>query len=114
VSEPCIFCRIATKDVSSGIVYEDSELVAFRDVNPQAPTHVLIVPKRHVASLDETVEADAKLLGAMMRTAKRVAAAEGLTSGYRVVTNIGPDGGQSVSHLHLHVLGGRPMAWPPG
>jgi histidine triad (HIT) family protein len=114
VSVACIFCRIATKDLASGIVYEDAEIVAFRDVNPQAPTHVLVIPKRHVASLDATVEADAKLLAAMMLAAKRVAAAEGLSGGYRVVTNIGPDGGQSVSHLHLHVLGGRPMVWPPG
>jgi histidine triad (HIT) family protein len=114
VSSSCIFCRIATREIPSGIVYEDDEIVAFRDLNPQAPAHVLVIPKRHVAALDDAVEGDAKLLGAMLLIAKRVAAALGLSGGYRVVTNIGPDGGQSVSHLHLHVLGGRPMAWPPG
>jgi len=114
VSANCIFCRIAKKEVPSGIVYEDAQLVAFRDLSPQAPTHVLVIPKRHVASLDDMVEADAALLGAMMLAAKKVAAAEGLSGGYRVVSNCGPDGGQSVSHLHLHLLGGRPMAWPPG
>lgn len=114
MSEPCIFCRIALKDVPSDIVYEDAAIVAFRDLNPQAPTHVLLIPKRHVASLDGMVDADAKLLGTMMLAAKHVAAASGLVNGYRVVTNCGADGGQSVSHVHLHLLGGRPMAWPPG
>jgi histidine triad (HIT) family protein len=114
VTDTCIFCRIARKEIPSGIVYEDTDVLAFRDLNPQAPTHVLVIPKRHVASLDDLVEADAVLLGAMMLAAKRVAAAEGLAGGYRVVTNCGADAGQSVSHVHLHVLGGRPMAWPPG
>ena len=114
MSSPCIFCRIAAKEIPAGIVYEDADVVAFRDLSPQAPTHVLVIPRRHVGSLTDTVEADAALLGAMMLAAKKVAAAAGLTSGYRVVTNCGPDAGQSVSHLHLHLLGGRPMAWPPG
>jgi len=114
VSQPCVFCRIAGKDIAAGIVYEDADIVAFRDLSPQAPTHVLVIPKRHVDSLDDMVEADAKLLGAMMLAAKKVAAAAGLASGYRVVTNCGVDAGQSVSHLHIHVLGGRSMAWPPG
>lgn len=114
MSEPCIFCRIASKGIPADIVYEDAELVAFRDLHPQAPTHVLVIPKRHIASLDETVEADGKLLGTMMLVAKKIAAVSGLGAGYRVVTNCGPDGGQSVSHLHLHLLGGRPMSWPPG
>ena len=114
MSASCIFCRIANKEIPSGIVYEDAELVAFRDLSPKAPTHVLVIPKRHVASLDDMLESDAGLLGAMMLAAKKVAEAEGLSGGYRVVSNCGPDGGQSVSHLHLHVLGGRPMAWPPG
>jgi histidine triad (HIT) family protein len=114
VSSSCIFCRIATKEVPSGIVYENAELVAFRDLSPQAPTHILVIPKRHVASLDDLVEADAALLGALMLAAKKVAAAEGLSGGYRVVANCGADGGQTVSHVHLHLLGGRPMAWPPG
>jgi histidine triad (HIT) family protein len=114
VSQTCIFCRIGAKEVPAGIVYEDAQVVAFRDLSPQAPTHVLVIPKRHVASLDDMVEADAALLGAMMIAAKKVAVAAGLAGGYRVVTNIGPDAGQSVSHVHLHVLGGRPMSWPPG
>jgi len=114
VSQPCIFCRIASKDIAAGIVYEDADLVAFRDLSPQAPTHVLVIPKRHVASLDDMVESDVALLGAMMLAAKKVAAAAGLASGYRVVTNCGADAGQSVSHLHIHLLGGRSMAWPPG
>ena len=114
MSVQCIFCRIAAKDVPAGIVHEDGDVVAFRDLSPQAPTHVLVIPRRHVGSLDDMVEADAALLGAMMLAAKEVAAVAGLASGYRVVTNCGVDAGQSVSHLHLHLLGGRPMAWPPG
>jgi histidine triad (HIT) family protein len=114
MSASCIFCRIAAKDVPSQIVYEDAEVVAFRDLNPQAPTHVLVIPKRHVGSLDELAEADAALVGGMMLAAKKVAAAAGLHAGYRVVANCGPHGGQTVSHVHVHVLGGRPMSWPPG
>ena len=114
MNQPCIFCRIAAKEVSSGIIHEDADVVAFRDLSPQAPTHVLVIPKRHVGSLNDMVDADARLLGAMMLVAKKVAAAAGLTSGYRIVTNLGPDGGQSVAHFHLHVMGGRPMSWPPG
>jgi histidine triad (HIT) family protein len=114
VSLNCIFCRIAAKDVPAGIVYENADVVAFRDLSPQAPTHVLVIPRRHAASLDALGEADAALLGAMMLAAKKVAADAGLSGGYRVVSNCGADAGQSVSHVHLHVLGGRPMAWPPG
>ncbi len=114
MSQPCIFCRIAAKEVPAGIVYEDADVVAFRDLSPQAPTHLLVIPKRHVVSLTDMVDTDAALLGAMMLAAKKVAIESGLTGGYRVVTNSGPDAGQSVSHLHLHVLGGRPMSWPPG
>lgn len=110
----CIFCRIAAKEVPSAIVYEDDDVVAFRDLSPQAPTHVLVIPRRHVASLDDMVSADAALLGAMMLAAKSVAMAAGLTAGYRVVTNCGVNAGQSVAHVHLHLLGGRPMTWPPG
>ncbi len=114
MSQPCIFCRIAAKEVPAGIVYEDADVVAFRDLSPQAPTHILVISKRHVVSLTDMVESDTALLGAMMLAAKKVALAAGLTGGYRVVTNSGPDAGQSVSHIHLHVLGGRPMSWPPG
>ncbi len=114
MSTSCIFCRIAAKEVPSGIVHEDAEVIAFRDLNPQAPTHLLVVPKRHVGNLDDARDGDARLLGALMLAAKTVAATAGLAGGYRVVCNCGQDGGQTVSHLHLHVLGGRPMSWPPG
>lgn len=114
MSASCIFCRIAAKEVGSSIVYENDDVVAFRDLSPQAPLHVLVIPRRHVASLDEMVDADAALLGAMLLAAKGVAAAAGLAAAYRVVTNCGAAAGQSVAHVHLHVLGGRPMAWPPG
>ena len=110
----CIFCRIAAKEVTSAIVYEDDDVVAFRDLSPQAPTHVLVIPRRHVASLDDMVSSDAALLGVMVLAAQSVAAAAGLAAGYRVVINCGVSAGQSVSHVHLHLLGGRPMAWPPG
>jgi histidine triad (HIT) family protein len=114
MSASCIFCRIAAKDVPSTIVFEDDHVVAFRDLSPQAPTHILIVPRRHVSSLDDTAPADRELLGKLLEAAKIVAHQEKLRGGYRVVTNVGPDAGQSVLHLHFHVLGGRPMAWPPG
>ena len=114
MSANCIFCRIASKEIPSAIVYEDAAVVAFRDLNPQAPAHLLVIPKCHVGSLDDASDADAALLGAMMLAAKKVASIAGLAQGYRVVTNCGNDAGQSVAHLHLHVLGGRPMAWPPG
>jgi histidine triad (HIT) family protein len=110
----CIFCRIAAREVSSTIVHEDDEIVAFRDLSPQAPTHVLVIPRRHIASLDDAAASDAALLGRMLLVAKQVAAADGRASGYRVVSNCGPSAGQTVHHVHLHVLGGRPMAWPPG
>ena len=90
-------------------------MTAFRDIQPRAPTHILVVPNRHIASLDEAEQADPATLAALLRTAAAVARAAGIAdSGYRVVANVGPDAGQSVAHLHLHVLGGRQMAWPPG
>jgi len=114
MSASCIFCRIASKEIPSGIVYEDAEVLAFRDLSPQAPTHLLVIPKRHVGSWNDVADADAALVGSMMLAAQKVATAAGLTRGYRIVTNCGADAGQSVAHLHLHVLGGRPMSWPPG
>lgn len=114
MSASCIFCRIASKEIPSGIVYEDEEVLAFRDLSPQAPMHLLVIPKRHMASLDDVGDTDAALLGSMMLAAQKVATAAGLARGYRIVTNCGVDAGQSVAHLHLHVLGGRPMSWPPG
>jgi len=114
MSASCIFCRIAAKDVPATLVHDDEEIVAFRDLSPQAPTHILVIPKRHIASLDHASDADGALLGRLLLVAQRVAAADGRANGYRVVTNCGPAAGQSVLHVHLHVLGGRPMSWPPG
>lgn len=107
----CIFCQIAGGATSTPFVYEDDEVVAFRDIQPQAPVHLLVVPRRHVASLNEAP--DELFLGRLLAAARRAAAQAGLPQ-YRVVVNTGADAGQSVLHLHLHVLGGRVMAWPPG
>jgi histidine triad (HIT) family protein len=109
-----IFQRIADKEIPAQIVYEDDQCVAFRDINPQAPTHVLLIPRRAIASLDAATAEDTALLGHLLAKAREVAATLGLSGGYRVVVNCGPDGGQTVDHLHLHLLGGRPMTWPPG
>lgn len=111
----CIFCKIAGKAIPSKMVYEDDQVFAFDDVNPQAPVHALVIPKRHVASLQELSEPDHTLLGRLLLACTRVAQMKGLTdSGYRLVANTGKDGGQTVFHLHFHVMGGRHMAWPPG
>lgn len=111
----CIFCKIAEKKIPSKIVHEDERAVAFEDVNPQAPIHVLVIPRRHVASVSELQAADAGLLGHLMLTGAAVAKQKGIAeSGYRLVANTGPNAGQSVFHLHFHLLGGRPMHWPPG
>jgi histidine triad (HIT) family protein len=111
----CIFCRIASGDIPANVVYQDDQVVAFRDLNPQAPTHVLVIPRRHVATLNDLGEADAGLVGRMYLAARQIAADEGVAErGYRTVFNCNADAGQSVFHLHLHVLGGRPMGWPPG
>jgi histidine triad (HIT) family protein len=113
--DTCIFCKIAAGDVPANKVHEDDEVVAFRDLHPQAPVHVLVIPKRHVVSLSGAGSADAALLGRLMLAASAIAESEGIAgSGYRVVTNTGANGGQTVSHFHLHLLGGRPMTWPPG
>jgi len=115
MSEETIFARIIRGEIPADIVYRDHEAVAFRDANPQAPVHVLIVPCRPLAGLQELEEADAGLLGHLMHVAAKVAAKEGLgDNGYRCVINAGRDGGQEVPHLHIHLLGGRPMGWPPG
>ncbi|HVF53860.1 MAG TPA: histidine triad nucleotide-binding protein [Actinomycetota bacterium] len=110
----CLFCKIATKELGSDNVYESDDVLAFRDINPAAQTHVLVIPKRHIASVDDLNPGDAGLLGEMFEAMVQIAREAGLTNGYRVVTNIGRDAGQSVHHLHFHVLGGRSMAWPPG
>ena len=113
-SADCLFCKIASGAISATALYEDEQVLAFRDLTPQAPTHVLVIPKRHIASLAEATEGDTALLGLLLLAAAEVARLEGLGNGYRVVVNTGADGGQSVHHLHLHVLGGRAMHWPPG
>ncbi len=111
----CIFCRIVEGDIPSTMVHEDDESLAFEDLNPQAPVHVLVIPKRHIVSLADAQEADLSLLGRLMLTCSHVAKQKGLDeSGYRVVTNIGRNAGQTVFHLHLHILGGRGFQWPPG
>ncbi len=109
-----IFSKIIRKEIPADIVYEDDLALAFRDVNPQAPVHILIIPKQPIVSIAEMMPSDAALLGHLLLTVKRVATQEGLVNGYRVVINTGDDGGQTVFHLHLHLLGKRSMAWPPG
>lgn len=110
----CIFCRIAAREIPADIVRESDLLVAFRDTNPQAPTHILIVPKEHIASIAEVEERHDDLLVDIAKAATHLAKVEGLDSGWRLVTNVGPDAGQTVFHLHVHLLGGRAMGWPPG
>ena len=109
----CIFCKIIRGEIPSKTIVNNKEMIAFRDIAPQAPTHILIVPKKHVASLDDLTDSD--LLGHMMGLAAALARQEGIAkTGYRTVINTGADGGQSVDHLHMHLLGGRKMTWPPG
>jgi histidine triad (HIT) family protein len=111
----CLFCRIASREVPADIVRESDALVAFRDVNPQAPTHILLIPKEHVSSVAELDDRHGGLLADIMQAATQLARAEGIAEGgWRLVTNVGPDAGQSVFHLHFHLLGGRAMGWPPG
>ena len=114
-SDTCVFCKLAKGLVKADIVYQDEELVAFRDIHPQAPAHVLIIPRQHLTALWETDDSHAVLLGRLLLASNKIADQEGISqSGYRVVANVGPDAGQSVDHLHLHVLGGRKLDWPPG
>jgi histidine triad (HIT) family protein len=111
----CIFCRIAAGEIPSAIVHQDDTCVAFRDIEPRAPVHILIIPRRHIASLADLTREEVALAGHLQWIAARLAEAEGLAaSGYRVVVNCGDDGGQTVPHLHVHLLGGRHLGWPPG
>ncbi|KTD70938.1 MULTISPECIES: histidine triad nucleotide-binding protein [Legionella] len=111
----CLFCKIAQGAIPASVVFEDSEIMAFRDLNPQAPQHLLIIPKQHIATLNDASDENQALLGKMILGAKKIAQAEGISdAGYRLVFNINPDGGQTVYHIHLHLLGGRHMTWPPG
>jgi len=113
--EDCIFCKIAIGEVPSNKVYEDKDILVFEDINPQAPVHLVIIPREHIATVVDLPESKGGLLGRMFHAGKHVAREKGLESeGYRFVLNYGKDGGQLVQHIHLHLLGGRPMAWPPG
>ncbi|HIK55526.1 MAG TPA: histidine triad nucleotide-binding protein [Synechococcales cyanobacterium M55_K2018_004] len=109
-----LFSKIIRREIPATIVYEDELAIAFRDINPQAPVHILVVPKKPIPKLADAVPEDHRILGHLLMTVKRVADQEGLENGYRVVINTGADGGQTVYHLHLHLLGGRAMGWPPG
>ena len=111
----CLFCRVAAGQIPAAIVYQDDRLVAFRDVNPQAPLHVLIVPRRHIATLNDLTAAEDSLVGEMIRCAATIAGQQGhADAGYRALLNCNQDAGQSVFHIHLHLLAGRSMSWPPG
>ncbi len=111
----CLFCKIVAREIPAKIVLENDHVIAFEDVNPQAPKHILVIPKKHIVGIHEATPADEALLGQVMLAARNAAEAAGLgESGYRLVVNNGPHAGQSVLHLHMHVLGGRQMAWPPG
>ncbi|MGZ6372499.1 MAG: histidine triad nucleotide-binding protein [Candidatus Limnocylindria bacterium] len=109
----CLFCRIAAGEIPSDRVFEDEAVIVFRDINPRAPTHVLAISRRHVASVADLTDADGDLLAALFAALRHVAEGLGL-KGYRIVSNVGAESGQSVFHLHFHLLGGRSMAWPPG
>jgi histidine triad (HIT) family protein len=111
----CLFCKIAAGESPATLVHLDDDLVAFRDISPQAPVHILVIPRGHVSSLDEAREEDRHLLGSLLLAARDIARKEGLApGGYRAVVNTGAEGGQTVDHLHVHLLGGRSMGWPPG
>lgn len=111
----CIFCKIANKEIPSTIVYEDEDIIAFNDVNPEAPVHILVIPKKHIASLEAAQPEDAQLLGKILLTIQHIAREQGIAAdGYRVVNNCGDLGGQTVHHMHFHLLGGREMLWPAG
>jgi histidine triad (HIT) family protein len=111
----CIFCKIVSGDIPAKIVYEDEQCVAFRDINPQAPTHILVIPRRHIETTSDVTDADATLIGHLTIAAAKIAEQEGIAeSGYRMVWNCRSDAGQEVYHIHLHLFGGRKMQWPPG
>jgi histidine triad (HIT) family protein len=111
----CLFCKIAARDIPASIVYEDDRILAFNDINPQAPTHVLVVTKRHITSLNDLSPEDDQIVGELVRRAAAIAKERGISAGgFRTVFNTNRDGGQTVLHIHLHLLGGRSMHWPPG
>ncbi|EMI15448.1 Histidine triad (HIT) protein [Rhodopirellula maiorica SM1] len=111
---PSIFTKIIDREIPADIVFEDDTCLAFRDISPKAPTHILIIPKREIVSLDDLNDEDEQTVGRCVMVASKIAEAEGLTNGYRLVVNCGSDGGQEVPHLHFHLMGGRKLTWPPG
>lgn len=111
---PTLFTKIIRREIPADIVYEDDLALAFRDIHPQAPTHVLVIPKREIASLADLTDDDAALMGHLLMVVRKVAGQLGLRSGFRTVINTGQDGGQTVDHIHIHLLGGRALSWPPG
>lgn len=111
----CLFCKLVSGDIPADIVYQDEEVFAFRDISPQAPTHILVIPKQHIATINDVDDSHQALLGKLILTAKTIAKDQGLADdGYRLVMNCNQDGGQTVYHIHLHLLGGRALSWPPG
>jgi histidine triad (HIT) family protein len=111
----CLFCKILSGDIPADIVYESETAIAFRDINPQAPTHLVIIPRKHIATINDIVEEDEVLVGSLFSAAREIAAAEGIAEdGFRAVMNCNEGAGQTVFHIHLHLLGGRPLTWPPG
>jgi len=114
MSEDTLFSKIICREIPADIVYEDDQCLAFRDITPQAPTHILVIPKKPIPKLSEAAEADKALLGHLLIAVSAIAKEQKLDNGYRVVINTGEDGGQTVFHLHLHLLGGRALGWPPG
>jgi histidine triad (HIT) family protein len=113
-SPDCLFCKIAAGTIPAQRLYEDEQVLAFPDINPQAPVHVLLIPKQHLTSHAHATPEDTAMLGNLLAAAGQVAQSQNLDNGYRLVVNTGPDGGQTVSHLHVHLLGGRHLGWPPG
>ena len=114
-ADNCLFCRIVSGDIPANVIYENDLVIGFRDINPKAPTHVLVIPRKHISTINDIADDDAMLLGSMYLAARDIASQEGLAApGYRTVMNCGEAAGQSVFHIHLHVMGGRTMTWPPG
>ncbi|MDQ3662373.1 MAG: histidine triad nucleotide-binding protein [Actinomycetota bacterium] len=114
MTRDCLFCKIAAQEIDADVIHEREGVLAFRDINPQAPVHVLVIPRLHIASASELTEEYGSLLAEMFEVMASIAQDESISNGHRIVTNIGPDAGQSVDHLHFHLLGGRRLSWPPG
>ena len=114
ISTDCVFCRIVAREIKADVLHESDTLMAFRDLEPKAPTHILLIPREHIESIADVEDRHGGMLVDLARAAAHLARSEGLVDGWRLVTNVGPDAGQSVLHLHVHLLGGRKLGWPPG